>query len=95
MGSFNRDEGWKGLIENHFTKTFESWKDVVSSTLSDTEIASPFGGTNEISAGKYFILWTKNRVYFPSNYGEMEWVESVPRNPTPNETEHLGDDHNV
>lgn len=40
--------------------------------------------------GPVFTAWTQNRVLFPVCYDGAEWVSSVPRNPSSEETEHVG-----
>ena len=64
----------------------ETWKNVVSCTLSAEELDSDFYG----SRGKDFTLWTKGRVYFPAKYDNEIWVESVSRNPDGKSTESVG-----
>ena len=44
----------------------------------DLEFDSGYGNIGGIP----FILWTQKRVYFPAVYDGLEWVESVPRDPT-------------
>jgi hypothetical protein len=47
---------------------------------------SSFGGTN----GPRFTAWGLKRVYFPAQYDGSEWVDSVPRNPCEQVTDHVG-----
>lgn len=40
--------------------------------------------------GAYFTAWDDTWVYFPCCYDGAEWIEKVPRNPSPIVTEHVG-----
>lgn len=52
----------------------------------DHQFADGYGSTE----GLPFTLWTVKRVYFPVCYDGSEWVESVPREPNGEATEHVG-----
>jgi len=43
-----------------------------------------------IEVGPVFTAWTSRRVYFPVSYDGSEWIDSVPRNPSKEFTEHIG-----
>lgn len=47
-----------------------------------------YGGTE----GWWFTIWTADRVYFPVCYDGLEWIDSVPRYPCAEATEHVGGD---
>jgi len=47
---------------------------------------SGYGSTN----GPAFTAWREKRVYFPAQYDGSEWVDSVPRNPCAQVTQHVG-----
>lgn len=63
---------------------------IIACTLDEAglarEFCDGFGGTE----GKPFTAWTENRVYFPVQYDGAEWVESVPRDPCSEATNHAG-----
>jgi len=52
----------------------------------DTEFDDGYGGVNSLP----FTGWTAKRVYFPAKYDGAEWVESVPRHPSDEPTDHVG-----
>lgn len=52
----------------------------------DYSFDNGYGGTNGFS----FTAWTEDRVYFPVQYDGAEWIESVPRIPCEETTDHLG-----
>lgn len=66
----------------------ETWDDLISITLSDDDLDQGFEAVSP--RGKPFTAWTKARVYFPVKYDDTEWVDSVPRNPNGQATEHVG-----
>lgn len=72
---------WREMITWEMHDREDNWANAVHCTLSDDELDvafdSGFGGPE----GKPFLLWTKDRVYFPAEYDGSESVESVPRNP--------------
>lgn len=69
---------WEELIKQEMAEQNESFDDVVKCTLTSEELKTRFDFENRLPNGKSFILWTKKRVYFPT---EFEVVESVPRDP--------------
>ena len=81
---------WFTLISEELKVQEESWEDVVQTTLTEETIQvmfdSEYGGTE----GCAFTLWTANRVYFPVCYDGAEWVNSVPRNPCEEASNHCG-----
>jgi len=68
----------------------ETLDDVEYITLSEKELDREFDDNYGLKEGEPFLLWTKNRVYFPVCYDGSEWVESVPRNPCEEKREHIG-----
>lgn len=52
----------------------------------DRDFDDGFGGCE----GTPFTLWSDERVYFPACYDGAEWCASVPRNPKPTATDHIG-----
>lgn len=76
---------WRGLIA-------EAAKGdaIIACTLTPEELDVKFdngwGGTE----GEPFTAWSETRVYFPVCYDGAEWVESAPRNPCDEKTEHVG-----
>ena len=83
-------ESWKSMISEEMTKYDDSWDNVVSCTLTEEELCKSFDDDFGGQEGKPFTLWTETRVYFPAVYDGAEWVESVPRDPDGNPTEHVG-----
>lgn len=81
---------WRQKISERMAGNGESFDDMVRCTLSDAELDTRFDdgfGSNE---GKSFTLWTKARVYFPTDYDGLEGVRSVPRDPCDEATMHIG-----
>lgn len=81
---------WKELITTELTNQGETWQDVKSCTLTESELHIEFDDGYGGVEGKPFTLWTRKRVYFPICYDGAEWCASVSRiiNKTP--TDHLG-----
>lgn len=81
---------WRKNLTESLASNKEEWHHIIGSTLSPEELDEEFdpgyGGTN----GAPFTCWTHNHVYFPVQYDGAEWVGSVPRNPCPVKTEHIG-----
>jgi hypothetical protein len=81
---------WRQLIGYEMRRHRDSFRDVVSCTLSKDELDvmfdNGFGGTE----GKPFTLWTGRRVYFPVCYDGAEMVRSAPRDPCDEPTDHVG-----
>ena len=92
---------WRYGITEALERHGETWESVEYLTWSGSD---PYGGgTFEKSAtldefldrqghgySEPFTLWTATRVYFPARYDSSQWVESVPRNPCDQATEHVG-----
>lgn len=80
---------WREMITWEMDRNSDSWDDVVSNTMTDEEMDvvfySGFGGAE----GVPFTIWTKRRVYFPTEYDGAEGVASVSRNPDGKRTEHV------
>lgn len=79
---------WRELITNELYYRKESWEDVVSCALSesdlDTEFDVEFGNDGPHRGAIPFIIWTLKNVYFSFAYLHSVGVESVSRNPYPN-----------
>lgn len=87
---------WREQIIEKMKEHGESWDDVEMANIGeidwytdelssigkdelfDEKFDNGYGGTN----GKQFLVWTKNRVYYPICYDGAEWASSAPRNPT-------------
>lgn len=82
-------ETWRELITNEFECAGESWEDVVACTLSEAELDVEFNEGWGEAEGKPFTLWTKKRVYFPTEYDGSEDVASVSRDPDGKPTMHF------
>ena len=52
----------------------------------DYDFDGGYGSAN----GPRFTAWSEKRIYFPVEYDDSEWIESVPRNPSKEATYHLG-----
>lgn len=52
----------------------------------DVEFDDGYGGSN----GPAVLVWTETHVYFPVVYDGAEWLDSAPRNPTPEGQGHVG-----
>jgi hypothetical protein len=81
---------WRQEISESMEAVGEGWDAVVGHTLTSEELDREFDSGFGTSQGCPFTLWTNNRVYFPVVYDGCEWVESVPRNPCNEATEHKG-----
>lgn len=82
---------WKTMLEQHMKAKGESFDDLVKMTLSEDELNTPFDNCYGLSNGMAFFAWTNNRVYFAVDYDGLEYVSSVPRNPTLDEIPyHIG-----
>ena len=82
---------WKIMLEDHMKAKGESFNDIVKITLTEDELNTPFENAYGNSSGEAFFAWTNNRVYFAVDYDGLEYVSSVPRNPTLDEIPyHIG-----
>lgn len=82
---------WRELISDAMDEHGDTWDDVVSSTLSDSDLDAGFDPNHGTFAqGRSFTLWTAKRVYFPAGYDGSEWAESVSREPDGKPTKHVG-----
>ena len=76
------NETWDDVVMSNIKKNVEEWHDdedisEMPEASFDRNFDSGWGGTE----GDLFLVWTKERVYFPVCYDGSEWVGSVPRNP--------------
>lgn len=81
---------WQELILDEMTRNKETWADLQFTTLNEEQLIARFDDSYGLEEGKPFTLWTTNRVYFPASYDGAEFVGSVPRNPCPEVTQHIG-----
>jgi hypothetical protein len=82
--------GWREDITHEMAEHGETWSDIESCTLTESEMDEVFHHGYGSIEGKSFTLWTHNRVYFPICYDGAEWVDSVSRSPDGKPTEHMG-----
>ena len=66
----------------------ESFDEVVAIAPPDLDLDREFDGGFGSVDGKPFTLWTRRRVYFPTEYDGAEDVQSVPRDPCDEVTVH-------
>lgn len=81
---------WRKLITQAMQKRNETWDDYEASTLSIGELDTVFDASFGSNDGIPFTLWTKAHVYFPTDHDGRDGVRSVPRDPCPERTEHVG-----
>jgi hypothetical protein len=81
---------WKDYLESAFVLDGDSWANVESSTLSESELNREFDSDYSSTEGAPFTVWTARRVYFPVQYDGAEWVASVARHPDGKPTNHVG-----
>ena len=81
---------WRELITEEMRKRGESWGDVVAMTLTEEQLDVVFDADFGSPCGAPFTLWTQQRVYFPTSYDGWEDAASVPRNPSDEAVEHVG-----
>jgi len=84
------NDTWRKKVEKELNAFREAWGDVVSNTMSDAEIDTPFDSGYGSNEGCPFTIWTSKRVYFPVTYDGSEWVGSVARYPDGKPTDHIG-----
>ena len=81
---------WRILINEQLQINGETFKDIVSITLSEEDLDKEFDSGYGAAEGKSFTAWTEKYVYFPAVYYGSEWVESIRRNPCDEDTPHIG-----
>lgn len=81
---------WRAELTGALGFHGETWNDVVACTLAAEELDVVFDDGFGEAEGKPFTLWTKQRVYFPTEYDGSESVRSVPREPCDEATSHCG-----
>ena len=82
---------WRDMIEDEMKNhddSLSAW--VVKVIPADLDLDRQFDAGWGGAEGKPFTLWTADRVYFPACYDGSEWVESVPRHPSDEVTDHIG-----
>ena len=85
-----QNTNWREDLTEVLAENGETWADVESHTLTESQLEARFFHGFGLTSGVPFTLWTKNRVYFPACYDGSEWVASVARNPDGKATEHVG-----
>lgn len=80
---------WQKLLTKALSLHGESWQDLVSTTLTSSELNSEFDEGFGEPEGCSFTAWTLKRVYFPAANDGAEWVASAPRNPCQEKTKHI------
>ncbi len=83
---------WRELIAKEMNRVGETWSDVTSMTLSQSELDSNFddGVGSDPPIGIPFALWTHSRVYFPVKVDWGEYVGSASRHPDGKPIKHVG-----
>ncbi len=81
---------WRKLLEDALEEKSETWADIESCTLSDTELDKEFDDDYGLVEGAPFTVWTANHVYFPVRYDGSEWAGCAARNPDGKPTKHQG-----
>jgi hypothetical protein len=82
---------WRKLINEVMERHKDSWENIEHCTLTEKELDIEFDNGYGGEGGKPFTLWTKERIYFPTEYDTSENVASVQRNPgnNPEITNHI------
>jgi len=81
---------WRDMIEEEMTGMGDLMDQVEAVVPADIDLDRQFDAGYGSEEGKPFTLWTADRVYFPACYDGSEWVESVPRHPSDEVTDHIG-----
>ena len=81
---------WRELIQEEMDEHGDTFANVVSCTLSESQLDHAFDSGLGIQEGIPFAIWTKRRVYFPTAYDGAEDVKSVSRNPDGKPVNHIG-----
>lgn len=81
---------WREMIGWEMEAQNDDWSNVVSNTMSESEMDVVFDASYGSANGIAFTVWTKTRVYFPCQYDGSEWCDSVPRDPDGCATSHVG-----
>lgn len=79
---------WRDLIISHMESVGDSWSNVESIAIIGS-LDAAFDNGYGSAEGEPFTLWTKSRVYFPTEYDGAEGVASVPRNPCEECVDHV------
>lgn len=83
---------WREMIREAMEDYSESWGAVEDVRPKNIDLDKPFNATSKKIEGEPFYLWTRRRVYFACTSDGLEWVASVPRNPTSAEPKHIGNE---
>ena len=81
---------WKTLIDEAMESVGETLDDLVSNTLTESEMEEEFSNGFGRVYSKPFTAWSEKTVYFPICYDGMTWAGSVSRHPDGLSTEHQG-----
>jgi len=80
---------WREEITIEMKYNGDSWDNVISCTLNESQLDTVFdAGYGEIE-GSPFAVYTHEYIYFPKEYDGSEHCVSVPRNPTGNAIAHI------
>lgn len=55
--------------------------ELINCTLTPEEMQVEFDSGYGLAKGQPFLAWSRNFVFFPSEYDGSEWVSAAPRNP--------------
>lgn len=82
---------WFKMLVFEMSCNDDEFKNIECCTLNSKELDVEFNDSERSINGKPFTCWTMDRVYFSSTYDGCESVESIPRNPSPEEPRHIGE----
>lgn len=83
------DTGWMPKLRGEMERADDEGP-IICYTLTADEMRKPFDGGFGGTEGRPFTAWSAARVHFPVCYDRAEWVESAPRNPCDEHTDHVG-----
>lgn len=81
-------DSWRRMIEAKL-KAYPG-ETIIAVAPNDSVLDIEFDGGFGVPYGVPFTVWTQARVLFPVCHGGAESVASVPRNPSAEETPHVG-----
>ena len=71
---------WQDLIGAEMARRGDPGP-IIACTLTEAELLAKFDSDYGVPAGKPFLAWTADRVYFSIEYDGADGCESAPRNP--------------
>lgn len=83
-----RTTSWRKELKRAVANTDQM--PLIHCTLTQEELDYEFDPSYGAIEGSSFTAWSDTRVYFPVCYDGSEWVESVPRYPCFEVTDHIG-----